>query len=239
MNNLIFAYNQQDFPSTPGSIAICLLYGGLLRGFAKYLNKIGSLFLRCLWQHNLCMRIWGLAHGTSPGGTSAARAHRYLLRARAVVLAGHVAVTFVYLFAAFAFFDGVLVLLQMVTVKDGRWFWRLLHGLVAIGAAAIAVVWPGKTLTFIAILLGSYWVMTGILELLVAIDLRKAIKGELLLVAAAILSMIVGGILIFNPFTGLVALAQVIGILNIALGIILALLAAKLALAGSMKPAPA
>jgi uncharacterized membrane protein HdeD (DUF308 family) len=147
--------------------------------------------------------------------------------------------TFVYLFAAFAFFDGVLVLLQMVTVKDGRWFWRLLQGLIAIAAAAIVVVWPGKTLTLIAILLGSYWVMTGILELLVAIDLRKAIKGELLLVAAAILSMIVGGILIFHPFTGLVGLAQVIGILNIALGIILALLAAKLALAGSKRPAPA
>ena len=147
--------------------------------------------------------------------------------------------TFIYLFAAFAFFDGLLVLLQMVTVKDGRWFWRLLHGLIAIAAAAIAVVSPGKTILFLAILLGSYWVMTGILEMLVAIDLRKAIKGELLLIAAGILSVIVGGILILHPFTGLLALAQVIGVLNIALGIILALLAAKLALASSKKPAPA
>jgi uncharacterized membrane protein HdeD (DUF308 family) len=30
--------------------------------------------------------------------------------------------TFIYLFAGFAFFDGILVLLQMVTIKDGRWF---------------------------------------------------------------------------------------------------------------------
>jgi uncharacterized membrane protein HdeD (DUF308 family) len=146
---------------------------------------------------------------------------------------------FVYFFAAFAFFDGVLVLLQMVTVKDGRWFWRLLHGLIAIAAAAIVIVWPAITLLVFAAMLGFYWILTGILEVLVAIDLRKAIKGELLLIAAGILSVLVGAILIVHPLTGLVALAQVIGILNIALGIILALLAAKLALAGSRRPAPA
>lgn len=146
---------------------------------------------------------------------------------------------FIYLFAGFAFFDGILVMLQMVTVKDGRWFWRLLHGIIAIAAAAFVVVSPVKTILFLGLLLGSYWVMTGILQLLVAIDLRKAIKGELLLIAVGILSIIVGGILMLHPFTGLVALAQVIGILNIALGIILALLATKLALASSKKPAPA
>ncbi len=145
---------------------------------------------------------------------------------------------FIYLFAGFAFFDGILVLLQMVTVKDGRWFWRLLHGIIAIAAAAIVIVYPAKTILFLGLLLGSYWIVTGITEVLVAIDLRKAIKGELLLIAAGILSVIVGAILIVHPFTGLLALAQVIGILNIALGIILALLAAKLALAGSKKPAP-
>jgi len=146
---------------------------------------------------------------------------------------------FVYLFAAFAFFDGLLVLLQMVTVKDGHWFWRLLHGLIAIAVAAVVLLMPGMTLLFFALVLGAFWIMTGILEVLVAIDLRKALKGELLLIAAGILSMIVGAILILHPLAGLAALAQVIGILNIALGIILALLATKLALAGSHKPAPA
>ena len=146
---------------------------------------------------------------------------------------------FIYLFAGFAFFDGILVLLQMATVKDGRWFWRLLHGLIAIAAAAIAIVMPAKTILVLGLLLGLYWIMTGVLEVLVAIDLRKAIKGELLLIGAGILSVIVGAVLVVHPFTGLIALAQVIGVLNIALGIILALLAAKLALASSRKPTPA
>lgn len=146
--------------------------------------------------------------------------------------------TFVYMVAAFLVVDGVLVLLQMVTVKDGRWFWRLLHGIISIAAAAVVVLIPGVTILFLGIMLGAYWIMAGILEVLLAIDLRKAFMGELLLVAVGILSVIVGAILIFHPFTGLIALAQVIGILNIALGIILALLAAKLALAGSRRPTP-
>ena len=147
--------------------------------------------------------------------------------------------TFIYMIAAFLFFDGILVLLQMVSVKDGRWFWRLLHGLISIAVAALVVLIPGTTVLFLGIMLGAYWIMAGILEVLLAIDLRKAIMGELLLVAVGVLSVIAGAILIFRPLTGLIALAQVIGILNIALGIILALLAVKLALAGSKKPAPA
>jgi uncharacterized membrane protein HdeD (DUF308 family) len=146
---------------------------------------------------------------------------------------------FLLLFAAFAFFDGILVLLQMVTIKDGRWFWRLLHGLLALGAAAAAVLIPGWTLLVIALLLGFYWIFTGILDIVVAIDLRKVLKGELLLIAVGILSIIVGGILLVYPFVGLVALTQVIGIFSIASGIILMVLAAKLALTPARAPTAA
>ena len=146
---------------------------------------------------------------------------------------------FLMLFAAFAFFDGILVLLQAVTIKDGRWFWRLVHGVLAIIAAAAVIVLPGWTLLAIAFLLGAYWIITGILQIAVAIDFRKAMKGELLLIAAGILSVIVGVILMVYPLVGLVALAQVIGIFSIASGIILLVLAAKLALAPRRAPAAA
>lgn len=148
-------------------------------------------------------------------------------------------VVFVYMFAAFAFFDGILVLLQMVTIKDGKWLGRLVHGVIAIMAAAAAVLMPGITLLAFAFLLGFYWIFTGILEILYAIDMRKVIRGELLLIAAGALSVIMGGILLFYPITGIIAFAQVVGIFNIASGIILILLAAKLALSGTRAPVPA
>jgi uncharacterized membrane protein HdeD (DUF308 family) len=144
---------------------------------------------------------------------------------------------FLLLFAAFAFFDGILMLFQAVTIKDGRWLGRVVHGVLAIIAAAAAVMLPGWTLLAIAMLIGVYWILTGILQIAVAIDFRKALKGELLLIAAGILSVIVGVLLFFYPITGLAALAQVIGIFSIASGIILLVLSAKLALSPHRAPA--
>jgi uncharacterized membrane protein HdeD (DUF308 family) len=146
---------------------------------------------------------------------------------------------FLLLFAAFSFFDGILVLLQAVTIRDGRWLWRVVHGVIALIAAAAAVLLPGWTLLAVAFLLGAYWIATGILQVATAIDLRKVMKGELLLIAAGILSAIVGILLLVYPLAGLIALAQVIGIFSIASGIILLVLAAKLALSPRRAPAVA
>jgi uncharacterized membrane protein HdeD (DUF308 family) len=147
--------------------------------------------------------------------------------------------TFVLLFAAFSFFDGILMLLQTVTVRDGLWWARLIHGVIALLAAVVAIVWPGLTLLLFAYLIGFYWAFTGILEIIVGFGARKAIKGEMLLIAAGLIMAIVGAVLLIRPIQGIVALAQVIGIFNIALGIILVMLAIKLKMAESKAPAVA
>ncbi len=147
--------------------------------------------------------------------------------------------TFLLLFAAFSFVDGVLVLLQMVTIKDGRWLGRLIHGIIALAAAAAVVMYPGLSLLMFVYLLAFYWISTGVLEILLAIDFRKVMKGELLFVAAGILAIIVGGLLLVHPLSTIVALAQVVGIFNVAFGIILVLLAVKLALTPARAPVAA
>ncbi len=147
--------------------------------------------------------------------------------------------TFLLLFAAFSFFDGILVLLQMVTIKDGRWLGRLIHGIIALAAAAAVVMYPGLSLLMFVYLLAFYWISTGVLEILLAIDFRKVMKGELLFVAAGILAIIVGGLLLVHPLSTIVALAQVVGIFNVAFGIILVLLAVKLALTPARAPVAA
>ncbi len=146
--------------------------------------------------------------------------------------------TFLLLFAAFSFADGILVLMQMVTIKDGRWLGRLIHGIIAIAAAAAVIVYPGLSLLMLVYLLAFYWISTGVLEILLAIDFRKVMKGELLFVAAGVLAIIVGGLLLVHPLSTIVALAQVVGIFNVAFGIILVLLAVKLALTPARAPVP-
>lgn len=147
--------------------------------------------------------------------------------------------TFIMLFAAFAFVVGIISLLQAVAIKDGRWWVRVIEGLIGIAAAAAVVLWPGLTLLTFAFIIAFYWIFTGVLDVIVAIEARKHIHGEWLLIAGGILSVIVGAILLAKPVLGIVALAQVVGIFNVAFGIVLVMLAIKLKLTGVKAPAPA
>jgi uncharacterized membrane protein HdeD (DUF308 family) len=135
---------------------------------------------------------------------------------------------FVLLFGAFAISDGILLLLQAVTVKDGRWWVRLLQGIVAIAAGVAVFVWPAISALTLLYIIAFYLVFTGILQAVAAIELRKVIKDEWLYVISGILSVIVGILLVIRPLTGAIALAQTIGIFAIAYGIFLCVLALEL-----------
>jgi uncharacterized membrane protein HdeD (DUF308 family) len=148
-------------------------------------------------------------------------------------------VTFIMLFAAFAFVVGIVLLIQSVTIKDGRWWLRIIEGVIGIAAAVAVVLWPGLTLLTFAYIIGFYWLFTGILDIIVAIKVHKAIGSELLLIAGGILSAILGIILLFYPITGIIAVIQVVGIFSIALGIVLVALAIKLKLTPARAPSAA
>jgi uncharacterized membrane protein HdeD (DUF308 family) len=144
--------------------------------------------------------------------------------------------TFIMLFAAFAFVVGLISLLQTVTIKDGRWWVRIIEGLVSIGAAAVVLMVPRLTLLTFGFILAIYWIVTGALNIFVGIGARRIIHGEWLLIAGGILSIVIGAILLVHPLAGVIALAQVIGLFSIALGIMQALLAIKLKLTGVKAP---
>jgi uncharacterized membrane protein HdeD (DUF308 family) len=152
------------------------------------------------------------------------------------LLPGLSLLTFIMLFAAFAFVVGIILLLQAVTIKDGRWWVRIIEGLIGIAAAASVILWPHITLLTFAYIIAFYWIFTGILDVITAIEARKVIHGEWLLIAGGILSAIVGVVLLYKPLIGILALAQVIGILNIAFGIVLVMLTIKLKLTGTKVP---
>jgi uncharacterized membrane protein HdeD (DUF308 family) len=135
---------------------------------------------------------------------------------------------FVLLFGAFAVADGLLLLLQAVTVKDGRWWVRLLQGIVAIATGIVVFVWPGISALTLLYIIAFYLIFTGILQAIAAIELRKVIKNEWLYVISGILSVIVGVLLVIRPLTGAIALAQTIGIFAIAYGTFLCVLALEL-----------
>ncbi|MCU0707704.1 MAG: HdeD family acid-resistance protein [Pirellula sp.] len=142
---------------------------------------------------------------------------------------GLVLTSLVFLFGAYAILDGVfgvsLALFGRKEIED--WWVLLLWGLVGIGAGVLTFANPQITELVLVFYIAAWALASGVLQIALAIRLRKEIEGEWLLIAAGVLSIVTGVALMARPDQGAVALVWVIGSYAIAFGIVLAVLALK------------
>jgi uncharacterized membrane protein HdeD (DUF308 family) len=136
--------------------------------------------------------------------------------------------TFVLMFGAFAIAVGILELWHAITIKDGKWWVRVLGSIVAFAAGIGVILWPGISALSLLYVIGSFFILIGILQMVSSIELSRVFAGEWLYFISGILSVVVGILLMLNPLTGAIALAQTIGIFAVADGILLGVLALKL-----------
>jgi len=126
-----------------------------------------------------------------------------------------------YLFAAYALIDGVFALGAAIFGHTGgmvpRW-WLAVVGIIGILAGLIAFAWPGMTALLLLLLIASWAIVIGALEIVGAIRLRKEIEGEWWLIISGLLSIAFGVILFVQPGSGALALVWVIGIYAILAG---------------------
>jgi uncharacterized membrane protein HdeD (DUF308 family) len=138
--------------------------------------------------------------------------------------------TLVILYGAFALVDGVLALAAAFGRRASavpKW-WLILTGMLGIGAGLVAFFWPGITAFVLVMFIGAWALVRGIFEIIAAIQLRKEIEGEWLLILAGLISVLFGlGVLIF-PGAGALALVWVIAAYAIAIGVVMVMLALRL-----------
>lgn len=141
----------------------------------------------------------------------------------AFIWPGITLVSLIFLFGAYALVDGVLALIAAFRTQP-RWP-LLLTGLVGIVAGVGAFVWPGLTALALVYLIAAWAILTGVFELVAAIQLRKDIENEWLLALGGVVSILLGVIMLVNPGAGalgliwaIAAYAVVFGVLLIALG---------------------
>jgi uncharacterized membrane protein HdeD (DUF308 family) len=132
----------------------------------------------------------------------------------------------VYTFAAYALIDGVMAIVLAVTGhrEAGRWWALLLEGLVGIAAAVLTVAWPAITELALLYIIAGWSFVTGILEIVAAIRLRRYIRGEWALGLSGVLSVLLGLALAFIPLAGLLVVAWWIGAYCLAFGVLLLVL---------------
>jgi uncharacterized membrane protein HdeD (DUF308 family) len=131
------------------------------------------------------------------------------------------------LYGAYVLVDGCLALAAVVTGRGGAvpTGWLILIGLLSIAAGLLTFFWPGLTALVLILFMGGWALASGIVQIIGAIQLRKEIDNEWLLIMAGILSVLFGlGVLIF-PGAGALAMVWAIAAYAIVYGILLISLA--------------
>jgi uncharacterized membrane protein HdeD (DUF308 family) len=158
-----------------------------------------------------------------------------LLRSLAAIAFGIIALiapgislaALVLVFGAYAFADGVLLIVTAIRRRGGeRPAWMLvLAGIAGIAVGIIALLLPGATALALLWIVAAWALVTGVLEVAAAIRLRKAIKGEWLLALSGVLQIALGVLFILFPAAGLLTLVLWIGAFALIFGIVLFALA--------------
>jgi len=137
----------------------------------------------------------------------------------------------VLLFGFYALVDGLLALAAVLVggrLVSGRRGWLIFQGIAGIAAGVFTFLWPGITALVLLYLIAVWAIVTGLLEVAVAIVLRRELRGEWLLALSGIVSVAFGIFLAVRPGEGAIAVVWVIALYAIMFGVALLVLGARL-----------
>jgi uncharacterized membrane protein HdeD (DUF308 family) len=134
------------------------------------------------------------------------------------------------LFGAYAFVDGIVAIVTATRLAHAgqRWGWLLVEGLLGIAAGVVTFFYPFATVFALAILLGAWALVTGVLAVGSAFTERRHIQNEWLWVLSGVLSVFFGIAVFFMPAVGLFALVYLLSFYALLAGIFFLSLAFRL-----------
>lgn len=134
------------------------------------------------------------------------------------------------LFGAYALVDGISSIITGISRRNSnsQWWVLLLEGIIGVVAGILAFVYPGMTALALLYFIAVWAILTGIMEVIAAIRLRKEIDNEWWLILGGVLSIIFGLLLIIFPGSGALGLLWVIAAYSIIFGIMFIILGFRL-----------
>jgi uncharacterized membrane protein HdeD (DUF308 family) len=149
----------------------------------------------------------------------------------AFIWPGITLLTLTLLWGAYAIVDGGFAFWAAIADRGGdtasRW-WFALFGAVSVVAGVLTFVWPGATALALLAVIAAWAIIGGILQIYGAIQLRKEIDGEWLMILSGLFSIAFGVILFMQPDAGALAVVWIIGWYTILAGILTSVLAFRL-----------
>jgi uncharacterized membrane protein HdeD (DUF308 family) len=127
----------------------------------------------------------------------------------------------VLVFGAFALMDGILAVTAGLSLAPyfNRWWAVLLEGVVGILVGLEAIFLPGVTGRALLYLFAAWGLITGVFEIVAAIQFRRVLTGEWMLILGGLLSILFGVLLFAFPGAGALSLAWLISLYTVFFGI--------------------
>jgi len=156
----------------------------------------------------------------------------------AFIWPGITLLTLALLYGIFALIEGALALAAAIMggAPAPRW-WLAVVGLLGIAVGILTIIMPGMTAFILVLFIAAWAIVSGIMQIVGAIRLRKEIDNEWMLVAVGVISVAFGVLVALQPMLGALSLVFVIGAYAIIYGVALVALAFRLR--GHSHPAPA
>ncbi|HVP20842.1 MAG TPA: HdeD family acid-resistance protein [Anaerolineaceae bacterium] len=136
----------------------------------------------------------------------------------------------VLLFGSYMLVDGIFTVITGIAARGSfkSWWAVLLEGMAGILIGLLTFIWPNTTALVLLYLIAAWAMITGIFEIMAAIEFRSVIDGEWAMIFSGILSILFGVLLIAFPSAGAVGLLSLFAIYTIVSGILLMILSMRL-----------
>jgi uncharacterized membrane protein HdeD (DUF308 family) len=130
--------------------------------------------------------------------------------------------TLVLLFGAWVLIDGIFRIVAAIRHRgsDPDWAWQLVIGIIGIIVGLLTFHAPQVTALALVIYIAAWALMIGASEIVLAIKMRREIKGEWFLILMGLASIVFAVLLLWNPVAGAAAVIWLIAWYAVVLGIL-------------------
>jgi uncharacterized membrane protein HdeD (DUF308 family) len=148
----------------------------------------------------------------------------------AFVWPGTTIAALVLLFGAYVLVDGVFALITGISMRGklDRWWLIALEGLAGIILGELTFRSPDVTVLVLLSFIAAWSIITGVLAIAAAVQLRNVIANEWLMILSGSASIVFGILLIVLPSSGALAIVWLLGSYALLFGILTLMLAFRL-----------
>ncbi len=114
---------------------------------------------------------------------------------------------------------GAVMIFMALWKKRGFWQMLLAQGIFNAILGLLVVAYPKVSAGLVIFVVGIWITVFGVIQLFAYMQTKEVLPGKSLILLSALLSLLMGVLLMFNPFEGAVMVTVILGIYAVVIGL--------------------